>query len=149
MNCRNVKDRLILYYYEELEGKEQESIEEHLSTCTECQRTLNILKEDLDRINIIEPDIQQEDYQRIGIAINQEIDKLSQKKGFLSGLRIRPLYIAVSMLLILAISYGLFKGYERHKEESFISENYELLINLDMFENLELLEHLDEIQETS
>jgi anti-sigma factor RsiW len=45
MNCKEVKEKLLFYLDDELDGKERQAVERHLTTCAYCREELEALSE--------------------------------------------------------------------------------------------------------
>jgi len=92
MKCEIVQDLLPLYYDNVVSAESREMVAEHLSGCENCQKYLNLMKEE-------------------NTAPAQEIDKVQELKNVKRKIRNRTLKItALSVVGALALSFAAWLG---------------------------------------
>jgi len=146
MDCKDVKIRLLDYYYGEVAPPQLTSLEGHLDVCHTCRLEWEGIKRTLDSIEREEeltlPDGFWRDYNH---KVYERIDKKRRWKGILSYPRLVP--IAVSILLIVAIFGGLrIKGVREEVYHAFVVQDYAMMLNLDLLQDFELIQHLEELE---
>ncbi len=145
MKCNYTDKDLMLYYYEELDPSMTERLESHLKKCSQCTDSLNKLKATLDTIEIKDPEIEESFWTNYRAVVHKKIrERKSQNKTVL--LRPRFIQSITAALLMLVIVFGGVRLYENRRQEIFIIENYELMMNIEMFEDYEMLQYLEEFE---
>lgn len=138
MGCKYSDKDLMLNYYNESDPE----LEAHLMTCNKCMARLNRLERSLDKIRPEEPEMPDAFWSNFSVKVNEKIDKKEAKGRFYL---LRP-KIAMAAMLAILISVAFTGGvriYEEKQDREFIMENYDLIMNINMLEDLELLENFE------
>ena len=144
MDCKDVKTRLLDYYYGEIAPQLLNPLEDHLGGCHACRLEWEGIKATLDAIDREEVLTLPEGVWR---GYNQKVYEKMERRGRWRGLfsypRMVPSLVA-SILLIIAIFGGL--RIKEVREERALVQDYAFLQNLDLLQDFELIQHLDEIE---
>jgi len=121
MNCNKFKENIVLDLYGELDKKEKDELEQHISTCAECAEdqlySKNVFQalEEAKIEDIPEP-TWESNWGKINLAIQDKPERRS-----LFGLSPKWAYAAAGVTLVFAL--GIFTGrfWLPQKQEGFIS----------------------------
>ena len=146
MKCKYNEDELVLYYYDELEDVVKGKLKKHLEGCSECRSSLEKIKNAFDRIELQEPELSQAQWDNYRVRVHEKIEGRAPRG---KSVLFKPAIIraAVAAMFIIVVTFGGMKYYEVKESDKFIMENYELMLDLEFIEDLEILEYLDEIEE--
>lgn len=142
MKCEVIKEKLIDYYYKELPPDTVNAISQHLDQCASCKEHYRELVGMLDSVKLKGPEMPERFWSDLSRKIFQHIDRAKNKRIFI--LRPAPAF-AVIFLLMVTI-FGGVRYFDSRRTENFIAENFGLLQQLELYENLELFDHMDEIE---
>ena len=145
MKCRVTDEDLILYYYDELNLAQKRFIAKHLKECSRCNKAMEGLKKVLESVEVREPDLSEVFWQRLITKIVEATGTENRKRIHNIQSLLRPV-MALLVLLVLALSG--YQWYNKRQQQKFIASNVEMLLYLDLFENLEILEHLEDFNNT-
>lgn len=143
--CKEIEKDLILYYYEEIDPPTGKSIEEHISVCKSCHNAWENLIDSLNAVKPAEPALSDSFWHGYFDKVYRKIEK--RRRPLLSGI-LRPAFvrIAVATVLFVVVISGGFKLYQVRQERTFITRNYELIRDIEMFEDFEVIQLLDELE---
>ncbi|MBI5196174.1 MAG: hypothetical protein HZA10_07620 [Nitrospirae bacterium] len=147
MQCKEVQKELVNYYYNEAGNVLKSAVDEHLGYCDNCASSLEKLKKTLNGIKIKEPALPDAFWKRYSQKVYKKIDSKKPHRERTSWLFRLPRLIpaAAIAMALLAVFWGGIKFYESKQENTFISQNYDFIKNLDLFEEYEILQNLQEI----
>ncbi|RME68768.1 MAG: hypothetical protein D6778_01440 [Nitrospirae bacterium] len=139
MKCKLKEEQLVMFYYDEVSPSEKEFIRKHIAECQTCMKRYTALKKTLDGICFDEQGLSFAEW----VALKRKVlDRVSpERRAFLW----RPVVGFIVLVLLVIGGYIGFRTYQKTQEQRFISQNYELLINLDFYQDLEVLEKIEEI----
>jgi hypothetical protein len=148
MQCKDVQKELVNYYYNEAGNILKSAVDEHLGHCDNCASSLEKLKKTLDGIKIEEPVLTDVLWERYSQKVYKKIDsrELPQEREFRLFRLPRLIPATAAAIVLLTALWGSVKLYESKQEKTFISQNYDLIKNLEMFEEYEILQNLQEIE---
>lgn len=148
MQCRDVQKELVNYYYNDAGNVLKSEVDEHLGHCDNCASSLEKLRDALDVIKIKEPILTDVFWKRYSQKIFEKIDSKKPHQGRTSWLFRLPRLIpaTAAAIVLLTAFWGSVKLYESKQEKTFISQNYDVIKNLEMFEEYEILQNLQEIE---
>ncbi|MBI4709508.1 MAG: hypothetical protein HY759_00065 [Nitrospirae bacterium] len=148
MQCKDVQKELVNYYYNEVSNVIKSAVDEHLEYCNNCASSLEKLKNTLDGIKIEEPVLTDVFWERYSQKVYKKVDgrELRQERKFRLFRLPRLIPAAAAAIVLLTAFWGSVKLYESKQENTFISRNYDLINNLELFEEYELLQNLQEIE---
>lgn len=76
MTCKDVKDTMPLYYYEELEGDLAGDVRAHLASCADCRKEIALVGKVLDKVTAPEaPELPDEFWSRSAADIMRRVRK--------------------------------------------------------------------------
>ncbi len=144
MDCKkDVKTRLLGYYYGEISPHLLNLLEEHLEGCKACRWEWERIKATLDAIEREVLTLPEGFWRGYNQKVYERIDRKGRWRGVFSYPRLVP-SLVVSVLLIIAIFGGL--RIKEVREERALVQDYAFLQNLDLLQDFELIQHLDEIE---
>ncbi|MDD5491414.1 MAG: zf-HC2 domain-containing protein [bacterium] len=155
MSCKKIQQKLIGYYYQELDGPAMSDIARHLETCDPCRQAYIQIKKTLtmvareqvekNRSSAFWQDFQYKVYQKL----EAEKEAGSRWHRLLIPRRLAPaLAGAVILLLLLVTSKQLVKqGTELNSSDLQVVEDLELIENYELIQDLEMLENLPEAEQ--
>ncbi len=146
MKCNYNENDFVLYYYDELGLPERKAFEAHLKDCKRCASSIKKLKASLDSVNMPESELTADSSGQFRRKVYEKIEERSSRNSFIL---FRPGMVQTSALalLLLVTVIGGVRYYDARAERKFIMENYDLMMEIELFEDLEILEYLDEIEE--
>ncbi len=138
MECKFTEQDMVLFYYKEMPEPELAKIETHLRECESCWQRYCHLKDMLDAMVVPEEGLSEQQWAQLKARITERIEHPGKAAMFL-----RP---AFALIVLLVVFLGVYMGYKRFSQqdqERFISEHYELLMNLDFYEDLDVIEQME------
>ena len=147
MKCKYTKNDMILYYYDEIDPSEGRALEEHIEQCKQCSALWRTTEAMMKTMNIDEPVMSETFWNNYRATVNALIDDKRQGSVPRSYRPGRLQTVAVLVVIIMVAVLGGVRFYTDRQEEAFIQEHFDLITNIDFFENFELLEHLEDLEE--
>lgn len=149
--CKNFEQDLVLYYYGECVGAEQNRIESHLEDCSSCRHFLDDLRKLLPLTAKPDepPQAFWESYTReIRKKLTAAEERASWGSALFTFFRPWPVpALATALVLVLALTLTLTKGrwYPNGgvPEEEAILEDLEFFKAMDFLESIDLLEAIE------
>ncbi len=129
MNCHQVRNNLIFYYYGELEDYQMQQIKEHLQQCDLCRREYNKLALALDYAH---KQSQMKAPSDIWQAISGRIDNTQPTKTrtvWLSAVQL----IAAAAAIAIAILIGSLMG------RTYVEQSYQIVSHQQLYEDYDSL----------
>lgn len=159
MNCRRIKKMFSAYLDGDLSTKERQTVENHLSSCAQCQREWRLYKKSWERLGQwenIEPHPYFISRFWTKIATKTPRHRRGREKILTGGQmlfrRRRLVYVFATACLFFIISTVSVPIYLKHKSTVLLAglsedawamvENYELLRDYEIVENIDFLEEL-------
>ncbi len=140
MKCAQVKNKLIFYYYGDLDESQMRQIREHLEQCPTCRREYNKLALALDYANT---EAQMSASGDLWNKINQRIAQTSSKKVKILWLRSVET-IAVAAAIALAVFIGSLIG------RVYIEQSYQVANDHEIYDDYEnLIETFSNFNQTA
>lgn len=143
MKCKEIEKELIAYYYKETEPSMDAEISKHLEDCEMCATSWRKLKMTLNAVEVKELEMPGAFWNKYLGRVYWKIKNRKAQKRFFTS-RLVP--VTAGVLTLLLVVFGGLRLYESRQEDAFISSNYEILRGLDVYQNLEVLQHLEEIE---
>lgn len=145
MNCKDIKNLLVDYYYDEVSPPAKSEIGNHLKECNKCKAEWDEINKSLSEIKTDEPAMTDRFWQNYNAGVHA---KIADKKTGLWSWIFRPAYVpAAAGLIILVIAFlGISRYQYIEEEKTFIAANYELVRDIDMFEEFEMFRDMEEIE---
>jgi len=124
MNCKKIHTDLIFYLGHELSNEKMEAIGWHLETCADCRQFAKMLQSQLEVIDKEKcPEVSPYFYTRVMAKLD---DNPTETKSFLPNW---AQAIAFSVLLIAAVTAGIYMGYQSSEVNIQPTESNWLLMN--------------------
>jgi GTP:adenosylcobinamide-phosphate guanylyltransferase len=146
MNCRYDNRDILLYYYGDLDRIKHEHLNEHLRSCAKCRDRLSGLKDTLDSLPSELRVPEDVDLKNFHARVRQKLERQNERRSAIL-LPLKPVYAVVVIFFVIVTVIGGIKFYNEKQEQRFIMENFELIVNIDMLEDIEIIEHLEEFGE--
>jgi len=141
MKCRKFKENFILYFYEELSQKEKESLQKHLSVCSDCAHEFEETGKVFHLLNVAKTEhVPEASWEKCWSEIDVHLHK---KKRFQarSGFYRRWAYAAAALLLVFIIGIGIGRFWLR----TSVSPAFEGVVSQYALQ-LSLQEHLENLK---
>lgn len=147
--CKAFEESLVLYYYGDCEGPEQDRVREHLGACGSCARFLEELRAFLPLMAEPKelPRNFWDDYYR---ELRRKLEALGEAEPWWKRLwsPLRPWAVpalGTALVVILALAFPVSRGLWRQQatDEAAPQEIRAVAKNLDFFETMGILESLD------
>jgi len=146
MDCRYDDRDILLYYYGDLDRIEYERLNEHLRSCAKCRDRLSVLKDTLDSLPSELRVPEEVNLENFHARVRQKLERQNERRSAVLP-SLKPVYAVVVILFVIVTAIGGIKFYNEKQEQKFIMENFELIVNIDMLEDIEIIEHLEEFGE--
>ena len=146
MTCKEIKKDIICLYYNDIEGPLKKRVERHIKKCDDCRTFFSNIRTTLD---IIDKNILKKHTSKYYIqGIYEKIEKKRKPRWSLFKIpRFVPAGALLFLILIIGIIGGIrYRNIQSEKEFQFLIQNYEVLEQMDLFENIELIKVLDFLQ---
>ena len=129
MNCHQVRNNLIFYYYGELEDEQMQQIKEHLQQCDSCRREYNKLALALDYAH---KESQMKAPSGMWRAISERIDS-SQTTKTRSVWLVAVQIVAAAAAIVIAIFIGSLMG------RTYVEQSYQIASHQQQYEDYDSL----------
>lgn len=149
--CKDFAESVVLYYYGDCDGPEQERVREHLGACRSCSRFLEELRAFLP-LMAKPKELPQTFWDDYYSELRRKLAARDRRESWWGGRFswLRPLAVpalGTAMIVILALALPLttriWRPQGRPTEEAAPQEIRAVAKNLDFFETMDLLESLD------
>jgi hypothetical protein len=149
MNCKKIQKDLVAFLYGELQKNEQELFQAHFDQCPRCKGELKELKRIIEASDVLKEDMDEAmasvDWEALPSQISEVVFKretrpqrlpwLAKVSGFLVQPRLRPVYAALLIGIVLG---GLLTFVVFRTPRSEIMAEREFFAPQDFLENVEL-----------
>jgi predicted anti-sigma-YlaC factor YlaD len=138
------RDKLIAYYYGELDYASKVLLDSHLISCNRCRQDL---KEAADFLDILakegKPIAPHRDFMKYLDGIYRKAERERLWRWILPFPRYIYAGFTVAVVLVLIIGGTYFY---RYQEDSLLSQNYEVIQYIDLIQDVEIIQSLEEFE---
>ena len=153
--CARLEQDLVLFHYGELTGAERQQVEAHLKDCAGCKQSLMEFANLLPK-TVLADEPPQEFWNDYGRELRHKLANLGERRAWWRRLFsiFRPWAmpaLATSAVVALALTFTLGKGFWQSRDtppfDDIFLEVLPVTENLDFFNNLEVLDALELLEQ--
>lgn len=148
--CKENRDRLVEYYYNEVDHELRTEILGHLETCLTCQKEFENLRDVLDFIpRDSETTLPDRFHQRVKARVGSPVNKSGPSlfTGLLSNHWMPTLASVLIFLFVGVLTFQFLPTQDSFQDKGVTEEEFEMAENLEILENMELIEILEALEE--